>query len=79
MKLAVIGCGYVGLVTGGCLAEIGHEVVATDNDASKIAVLEAGRVPIYEPKLEPMLAAARRSGRLLTLAVPCPGAVTALD
>ena len=64
MKLAVIGCGYVGLVTGGCLAEIGHEVVATDNDASKIAVLEAGRVPIYEPKLEPMLAAARRSGRL---------------
>jgi UDPglucose 6-dehydrogenase len=64
MKLAVIGCGYVGLVTGGCLAEIGHEVVATDNDSSKIAVLEAGRVPIYEPKLEPMLASARKSGRL---------------
>jgi UDPglucose 6-dehydrogenase len=64
MKLAVIGCGYVGLVTGGCLAEIGHEVIATDNDTAKIAVLEAGRVPIYEPKLEPMLASARKSGRL---------------
>ena len=38
MKLAVIGCGYVGLVTGGCLAEIGHEVVATDNDLSLIHI-----------------------------------------
>jgi UDPglucose 6-dehydrogenase len=64
MKLAVIGCGYVGLVTGACLAEIGHEVVATDNDAAKIAVLQAGRVPIYEPKLEPMLASSGKSGRL---------------
>jgi UDPglucose 6-dehydrogenase len=70
MKLAVIGCGYVGLVTGGCLAQIGHDVIATDNDAAKIAVLEAGRVPIYEPKLEPMLASARKSGRLRFTADP---------
>jgi UDPglucose 6-dehydrogenase len=78
MKLAVIGCGYVGLVTGGCLAEIGHEVIATDNDAAKIAVLEAGRVPIYEPQLEPMLARARSSGRLRFTADPAE-AVRAAD
>jgi len=70
MKLAVIGCGYVGLVTGGCLAEIGHEVIATDNDSAKMAVLEAGRVPIYEPTLEPMLASARKAGQLRFTADP---------
>ena len=45
MKLSVIGCGYVGLVTGSCLAEAGHEVWATDNDAARIAALQAGKVP----------------------------------
>jgi UDPglucose 6-dehydrogenase len=64
MKLVVIGCGYVGLVTGGCLAAARHEVVATDNDASKIATLQAGRIPIYEPHLDEVVAAARRAGRL---------------
>ena len=64
MRISVIGCGYVGLVTGGCLAEVGHEVVCTDNDPGRIAMLEAGRVPIYEPHLEAVLAAARRDGRL---------------
>ncbi|PYU17413.1 MAG: UDP-glucose 6-dehydrogenase, partial [Acidobacteria bacterium] len=51
-------------MTGGCLAEVGHEVVCTDNDAGRMAMLEAGRVPIYEPHLEAILAAARRAGRL---------------
>ena len=64
MKLVVIGCGYVGLVTGGCLAAAGHEVVATDNDASKIAALQAGRIPIYEPHLDKVVAAATSEGRL---------------
>jgi UDPglucose 6-dehydrogenase len=64
MKVVVIGCGYVGLVTGGCLAAAGHEVIATDNDPSKIAALEAGRIPIYEPQLDKIVAAALRAGRL---------------
>src|SRR2546427_5737571 len=64
MRISVIGCGYVGLVTGGCLAEVGHEVVCADNDPGRIAMLEAGRVPIYEPHLDAVLAAARGAGRL---------------
>src|SRR3989442_13697130 len=64
MRISVIGCGYGGLVTGGCLAEVGHEVVCTDNDPGRMAMLEGGRVPIYEPHLDAGLAAARRAGRL---------------
>src|SRR5579862_749978 len=64
MKLAVIGCGYVGLVSGSCLAEAGHDVVATDNDAARIATLQAGKIPIYEPNLDKVLAGAVRDGRL---------------
>jgi UDPglucose 6-dehydrogenase len=64
MKLAVIGCGYVGLVSGSCLAEAGHEVIATDNDASKIAALQAGKIPIYEPNLDKVLESVVRDGRL---------------
>ena len=64
MKLGVIGCGYVGLVSGSCLAEAGHEVVATDNDASRIATLQAGKIPIYEPNLDKVLASVVREGRL---------------
>jgi len=59
LKISVIGSGYVGLVTGGCLAGIGHEVVCTDNDASKIKILEDGGLPIYEPGLEKVIAKAR--------------------
>ena len=64
MKIAIIGTGYVGLVTGGCLAEIGHEVVCTDSDASKLQTLESGKLPIYEPGLEDVIARARKEGRL---------------
>ncbi len=62
MKIAVVGTGYVGLVTGGCLADIGHEVVCTDNDAAKIQTLEAGRLPIYEPGLDTVISKARKQG-----------------
>lgn len=52
MKLTIIGSGYVGLTTGACFAEVGHHVVCVDNDASKVESLLAGKIPIYEPKLE---------------------------
>ncbi len=61
MRLSVIGCGYVGLVTGACLAEAGHEVVCTDIDSKRIAQLKAGGVPIYEEHLEAVLANACKS------------------
>jgi UDPglucose 6-dehydrogenase len=64
LKISVIGAGYVGLVTGGCLAEIGHEVTCTDSDAAKMQVLQAGKLPIYEPGLDEVVEKARRDGRL---------------
>jgi UDPglucose 6-dehydrogenase len=64
LRISVIGCGYVGLVTGACFAEAGHQVVCTDNDRERIAALKAGVVPIYEPHLDTMLAAHRRSQKL---------------
>ncbi len=64
MRLAVIGCGYVGLVSGACLAEAGHDVIATDNDLGRIATLQAGKLPIYEPHLEKVLESVVREGRM---------------
>lgn len=64
MHLSVIGCGYVGLVTGACLAEAGHQVIASDNDVSRIEMLNAGRLPIHEPGLEGVIESARRGDRL---------------
>jgi UDPglucose 6-dehydrogenase len=64
VRLSVIGCGYVGLVTGACLAEAGHDVVCTDIDKERIAQLQAGAVPIYERHLEEILASARKAGKI---------------
>src|SRR5262249_34558899 len=63
MRIAVIGSGYVGLVSAACFAEIGHDVISVDNDASKIAALERGETPIHEHFL-PELLARHRGGRL---------------
>ncbi len=64
LRLAVVGCGYVGLVTGACLAETGHDVICTDIDTERIARLQAGGVPIYERHLEQILASARAAGKI---------------
>src|ERR1700733_6608038 len=56
LKICVVGCGYVGLVTGACLAEIGHHVVCVDNDSQKINTLNSGKIPIYEPGLDRLVA-----------------------
>ena len=64
MKVAVFGTGYVGLVTGTCLAEIGHDVTCVDVDADKIQGLRRGIIPIYEPGLEPMVKSNHAAGRL---------------
>ncbi len=64
MKVAIFGTGYVGLVTGACLAEVGHAVTCVDIDAARIEGLERGVVPIREPGLEPMLKSNHAAGRL---------------
>jgi UDPglucose 6-dehydrogenase len=64
VRLAVVGCGYVGLVTGSCLGEAGHEVIATDNDSARIKMLNSGRLPIYEPGLDRVMESATAAGRL---------------
>lgn len=64
MKVAVIGTGYVGLVTGTCLAESGNDVICVDNNSQKIAMLQEGRLPIYEPGLLELVQRNRREGRL---------------
>jgi len=64
MKITVIGAGYVGLVTGACLAEVGNEVLCADLDARKIDILKAGGIPIYEPGLAEMVKRNCAAGRL---------------
>src|SRR5262252_7686788 len=64
MKITMIGTGYVGLVTGTCLAEVGNDVLCLDVDARKIEILKEGGVPIHEPGLEPMLRRNAAAGRL---------------
>jgi len=64
MRVAMIGTGYVGLVSGACFADFGHEVTCVDKDASKIARLEKGEIPIFEPGLEDLVARNAREGRL---------------
>jgi UDPglucose 6-dehydrogenase len=65
MKIAVIGTGYVGLVTGTCFAESGNDVICVDKDVRKIQMLEKGQLPIYEPGLLELVQRNRREGRLL--------------
>ena len=64
MKIAVIGSGYVGLVSGACFSEFGVDVVCVDQDASKIAQLKAGKIPIYEPELDTLVRKNAEQGRL---------------
>ena len=64
MKITMIGAGYVGLVTGTCLAEVGNDVLCLDTNAEKIAMLNAGGVPIYEPGLEQIIRKNVDAGRL---------------
>jgi UDPglucose 6-dehydrogenase len=64
VKITVIGTGYVGLVTGACLADVGNDVLCIDNDAGKIERLRAGDIPIHEPGLDAIVARCAKSGRL---------------
>jgi UDPglucose 6-dehydrogenase len=64
MKICIVGTGYVGLVTGACFSEFGVHVVCADNDKAKVAAIQAGNVPIYEPGLEGLVERNVRAGRL---------------
>src|SRR5690349_19153388 len=76
MKIAVAGSGYVGLVVGACLAENGNTVICVDKDQDKIRMLEAGRIPIYEPGLEELVRRNHGEERL-SFSTDLPGAVKA--
>ena len=64
MRITMIGSGYVGLVSGACLADFGHQVICVDKDEGKIADLERGEIPIFEPNLEALVAENAKMGRL---------------
>ncbi len=77
MRIVMIGSGYVGLVSGACLADFGHEVICVDKSTEKVEALERGEVPIFEPGLDAIIAHNRASGRLsfsLDLAGPVANA-----
>ena len=64
MKISVIGTGYVGLATSGCLAEVGNTVYCVDIDKKRIELLKKGMLPIYEPGLKPLIENNYKEGRL---------------
>src|SRR5258707_15629645 len=64
MNVTIVGTGYVGLVTGACLADAGNNVLCLDVNEEKIAQLNAGKIPIFEPGLEPIVKRNREAGRL---------------
>ena len=64
MRIAMIGTGYVGLVSGACFADFGHQVTCVDKDESKIAALHRGEIPIFEPGLDALVAANVKARRL---------------
>src|ERR1700728_1713213 len=64
MRIAMIGTGYVGLVSGACFADFGHQVTCVDKDGDKIAALRRGEIPIFEPGLDALVAANVKAGRL---------------
>ena len=64
MKITVIGTGYVGLVTGACLADVGNDVLCLDVDEAKVALLQSGAIPIFEPGLESIVKRNVAAGRL---------------
>jgi UDPglucose 6-dehydrogenase len=78
MRIAMMGTGYVGLVSGACFSEFGHHVVCVDKDEAKIEALKAGRMPIYEPGLAEVVADNVRAGRL-SFTTEIPGSVTGAD
>ena len=63
MNIAIIGTGYVGLVSGACFADFGHSVICVDSDASRIARLTAGEIPYYEPGLAELVERNTAAGR----------------
>jgi len=64
MRIAMIGTGYVGLVSGACFADLGHDVICIDNDQNKLDLLEQGKIPIYEPGLDELVSKNVQAGRL---------------
>src|SRR4051812_45016398 len=78
MRIAMIGTGYVGLVSGACFADFGHIVCCIDNDAGKIGRLNAGQMPIFEPGLDSLVYTNVKAGRL-TFAVDASEAVASAD
>src|SRR5690349_7888285 len=64
MRIAMVGAGYVGLVSGACFAEFGVDVCIVDTDAAKVAALREGRIPIYEPGLDKLVTDNAKDGRL---------------
>ena len=78
MRITMIGSGYVGLVSGACFSDFGHDVICVDKDESKIAALEAGKMPIYEPGLDTLVATNVAAGRL-TFTTDLKSAVAGAD